>query len=290
MDLPTAETLDSAPITLAPPLAAAVPLVFASPHSGARYPEEFLQAARLGPLALRRSEDSFVHELFADAPLHGAPLLAANFPRAWCDPNRERWELDPAMFEDPLPAFVNTASPRVGAGLGTLARVVASGEPIYRRKLRFAEAEARVRACWDPYHAALAALVAEARARFGAVLLVDCHSMPGPFAGPGGADVVLGDAHGTACAPEVTRLVETVMGGLGYRVRRNDPYAGGYTTRHYGRPPEGVHALQIEVARSLYMDERLILRRPGFTRLRADLSKLVARLAAEAPDMIGATA
>jgi N-formylglutamate deformylase len=193
------------------------------------------------------------------------------------------------MFEDRLPDWVNAASPRVAAGLGTIARVVASGEPIYRRKLRFAEAEARVRTCWDPYHVALADLVAAARARFGAVLLIDCHSMPGPFAGPAGADLVLGDAHGTSCAPALTDLVASVMAGLGYRVRRNDPYAGGFTTRHYGRPGDGVHTLQIELARSLYMDERLILRRPGFARLRADIGNLVGRLAAHAPAIIGAT-
>jgi N-formylglutamate amidohydrolase len=289
MDLPMPETGAAAPTKLLSPRTTPVPLIFASPHSGTNYPAEFIEASRLGPLALRRSEDSFVDELFGDAPVYGAPLLTATFPRAWCDPNRERWELDPGMFEDPLPDFVNAASPRVGAGLGTVARVVASGEPIYRRKLRFAEAEARVRNCWDPYHAALARLVADALAQFRAVLLVDCHSMPGPFAGPGGADVVLGDVHGTSCAEAVVDLVEKVMNERGYRVRRNDPYAGGYTTRHYSRPDDGVHTLQIEVARSLYMDERLILRRPGFARLHADLNHLLARLAAFAPAMIGAT-
>ena len=154
------------------------------------------------------------------------------------------------MFADALPDWVNTTSPRVGAGLGTIARVVASGEAIYRGKLRFAEAQARVRECWQPYHDALAGLIGETREAFGGCLLIDCHSMP---AGSGRAaarpDFVLGDAHGTACTPHVTALVEQVLTGCGYDVRRNDPYAGGYVTRHYGRPREGVHALQIEVAR-----------------------------------------
>src|SRR4051794_40917307 len=206
------------------------PLVFASPHSGRDYPPNFLDAARLDATALRRSEDCFVDELFAGATLAGAPLLAATFARAYCDPNREAWELDPAMFADALPAWVNTTSARVGAGLGTLARVVASGEAIYRRKLSFEEAAFRVHAYWQPYHEALNRVLEATRARFGACLLIDCHSMPAQScgAGRGSLDIVLGDAHGTACAPRITRAAETLLTSLGYRVRRNDPYAGGY--------------------------------------------------------------
>lgn len=269
------------PFLLTRPSAGRIPLIFASPHSGRDYPAEFVAAARLDPLALRKSEDGFVDELFAAAPRHGAPLLAATFPRVFCDVNREPWELDPGMFDGPLPAWVNTASPRVGAGLGTIARVVATGEPVYRRKLRFAEAEERIRQLWQPYHAALAALIAETRDQFGTCLLIDCHSMPTHPAQAGNPpDFVLGDAHGTACAPRATRLVEEALAGMGYRVRRNDPYAGGYVTRHYGRPRDGVHALQVEIARTLYMDEVLIERLPRMARLEADLTRLVARLAA----------
>lgn len=269
-----------APFALLRPTEPRCPLVFASPHSGREYPSEFLDAARLDPQALRRSEDAFVDDLFAVAPRLGAPLLAARFPRAWCDANREPWELDPGMFDAPLPAWVNSGSPRVGAGLGTIARVVASGEQIYRRRLSFCEAERRVRGCWEPYHAALAAVIAETRARFGACLLVDCHSMPAqPAAGADGPDIVLGDAHGTACAPRATRLLETALQRHGFRVRRNDPYAGGYITRHYGRPRERVHAIQIELARGLYMDEARIERHAGFDRLRASLAAVIAGLA-----------
>ncbi len=258
---------------------AAMPLVFASPHSGRAYPESFVAAARLDPVALRRSEDGFVDELFAAAAGHGAPLLAATFPRVFCDVNREPWELDPGMFDEPLPAWVNTASPRVGAGLGTIARVVATGEAVYRRKLTFREAEERIRRFWQPYHAALAALIAETRAEFGCCLLIDCHSMPTHPAQAGDPpDFVLGDAHGTSCAPRATRLVEEALGDMGYRIRRNDPYAGGYVTRHYGRPREGVHALQIEVSRPLYMDEARIERLPGLAGLQADLTRLIAVL------------
>lgn len=270
-----------APYLLTRPLRQGAPLIFASPHSGRTYPSHFVAAARLNPLALRRSEDSFVEELFAAAPDRGAPLLAATFPRVFCDVNREPWELDPGMFDGPLPNWVNTASPRVGAGLGTIARVVATGEAVYRRKLTFAEAEDRIRRFWQPYHAALAALIAETRAEFGACLLLDCHSMPAHPAQAGNpSDFVLGDAHGTACAPRATRLVEEALRDLGYRVRRNDPYAGGYVTRHYGRPREGVHALQIEIARPLYMDEARIERLPQMATLRDNLTSLIGRLTA----------
>jgi N-formylglutamate amidohydrolase len=273
-------TPDELPYTVVRPERQTVPLVLASPHSGRNYPLDLLATSRLNPLNLRRSEDSFVDELFADAPAHGAPLLAATFPRVYCDANREAWELDPAMFDGPLPDWVNTGSPRVGAGLGTIARIVATGEPVYDRRLSFAEAEDRVRRLWQPYHEALTALIAETRAQFGACLLLDCHSMPSGLPGPVRADFILGDAHGTTCAPRATRLIEEGLGALGYQVRRNEPYAGGYVTRHYGRPREGVHALQIEVARSLYMDERAIRPLPEMARLREEISGLLAQLAA----------
>jgi N-formylglutamate deformylase len=279
MDLPLPLTRPA--VTLVRPPAQSVPLVFASPHSGRDYGADFLAAARLDALTLRRSEDCFVDELFAAAPAHGAPLLAARFPRAWCDANREPWELDPDMFADDLPPWVNTVSPRVGAGLGTIARVVASGEPIYRDKLRFADAEARVRACWVPFHEALRSLIAATGAQFGACLLIDCHSMPaGQPPSHADADVVLGDAHGTACGAATVRRVQDALERLGYRVRRNEPYAGGYITRHYGRPREGVEALQIELCRSLYMDEARLEKLPRFAAVQRDMTALIAALAA----------
>ncbi len=280
MDLPLSIT--EPPFVLMAPVVQTVPLVFVSAHSGRRYPTEFLAAARLDALTLRRSEDSFVEELFEAAPSLGAPLLAAHFPRAFCDPNREAWELDPEMFADALPEWVNTTSARVGAGLGTIARIVGSGEAIYRDKLSFADAEARVRDCWEPFHAALQGAIDATRARFGTCLLIDCHSMPGTsLAARNPADFVLGDAHGTACAPSATRLIERALGDLGYAVRRNDPYAGGYITRNYGRPREHVHALQIEICRTLYMDESRIERSRRFARLRTDMTHFIGTLAGQ---------
>jgi N-formylglutamate amidohydrolase len=272
---------DRPPFALRRPARQTVPVVFASPHSGIDYPAEFLDAARLDPVSLRRSEDAFVDELFAAAPEAGAPLLSALFPRAFVDPNREPLELDPQMFEDALPPEANTDSPRVAAGLGMIARVIASGEEIYGRKLKVAEAIRRLERYYRPYHAMLAELIGETRRRFGACVLIDCHSMPsvgGPMerdAGRGRVDIVLGDCRGTSCAPALTDRVEAAFRQIGYGVARNNPYSGGYVTQFYGRPAEKVHALQIEINRALYMDEIGLVRGPGFARLASDLARLM---------------
>jgi N-formylglutamate deformylase len=263
-------------------------MLFCSPHSGRDYAADFVASARLPLADLRRSEDCYIDEIFAGVPRHGGTLLAASFPRAWCDANREAWELDPAMFDDALPAWVNTASPRVAAGLGTIARVVANGAPIYRDRLRFAEAERRVALGWQPYHDALGGLIEGIRARSGACLLVDCHSMPAHACADRRPvpDIVLGDAFGAACAPAVITEAERFLKRLGYVVRRNDPYAGGFVTRHYGRPSGGVHALQIEIARSLYMSESSLERVAGFARVAADMDGLAAFFAARAGELM----
>lgn len=276
---------DSTVLTVQAPAEQTVPVVFASPHSGRCYPADFVAASRLDPLALRRSEDSFVDELFAAVPRHGAPLIAARFPRAFCDPNREPYELDPAMFSEPLPPHANTRSPRVAAGLGTIARVVASGAEIYRERLPVAEVERRISQYYRPYHARLRALVDETRRRFGWSLLVDCHSMPsvgGPMdrdTGLSRVDVVLGDCFGAACSAEVTAVADAAFRERGYRVVRNTPYAGGFTTRHYGQPRNGSHALQIELNRALYMDEARHEKSRDFERVAADMEHVAARLA-----------
>ncbi|WP_298216271.1 N-formylglutamate amidohydrolase [Acidocella sp.] len=269
------------PITLHRPARWSTGIVLTSPHSGRRYPKAFLESSRLDERAIRGSEDSFIDRLFADGPELGLPLLAAEFPRAWCDVNREPWELDPAMFADALPPHVNTASPRVAAGLGTLARVVGNGEAIYARKLAFAEAKERIENCWRPFHETLAGLIEESLDLFGHCLVLDCHSMPTPRArlGPR-CDIVLGDGHGTACRPEWSRRTQLFFEELGFTVRRNDPYAGGFITRHYGRPREKVEVIQIEISRGLYMDEQNFTDRPGFDTLRATLTRFMERMIA----------
>jgi len=267
-----------------------VPLIFSSPHSGRGYPDAFVAESRLDPQTLRRSEDSFIDELYQGVVRWGAPLLCALFPRAYCDVNREPCELDPTMFVGALPLNANTRSPRVLAGLGTIPRVVASGSEIYARKIPVAEAERRIATCYHPYHRRLKHLVDTTRTAFGWSLLVDCHSMPsvgGPMdrdSGLSRVDVVLGDCYGESCSPEITRAAELAFQALGYRVVRNTPYAGGYVTRAYGRPRLASHALQIELNRALYMNEALHQHGPAFEQVRADIDRVVAALAALAAE------
>ena len=288
-NLPDLET--PGPVRLLAPERPFSPVIFTSAHSGRAYSADLMPGVRLCALSLRRSEDCFVDELFSAAPLYGSPLLAANFPRAFCDANREAWELDPAMFLERLPDWVNTTSSRVSAGLGTIARVVASGEPIYATKLPFAEAERRILTYWRPFHDHLGRLIEDIKARFGYCLLIDCHSMPslGQSKRTSGrpVDFVLGDLHGSACASRVTRAAEMLLISKGYVVRRNDPYAGGFITRHYGRPADDVHVLQIEIARALYMDESRIERLPGFALVRQQITDLIAGLIQQVHDLIG---
>ena len=272
------------PFEVVRPARLLTPLVFASPHSGRVYPAEMMAASALDASAIRRSEDAFVDELARAGPAHGAPLITARYARAYIDVNREPYELDPAMFEDELPDFARARTARVAAGLGSIARVVGEGQEIYARKLTFAEAHRRIEQVHKPYHAALQALIAEAKAKFGLAVLIDVHSMPSAAAeaqrGRRALDFVLGDRFGAACAPAVAALVERELTGMGYAVARNAPYAGGWTTEHYGRPAERVHALQVEINRALYLDERTLTRRTGFQRLARDLDLLARALAA----------
>jgi len=260
------------------------PLVFASPHSGRDYPDDMMSAAALDAQAIRRSEDAFVDDLIAQAPQLGAATITARFARAYIDLNREAFELDPGMFADELPEFARARTARVAAGLGTIARVVSEGQEIYARKLMFAEARGRIETAHRPYHAALERLIAEAHRTHGFAILVDWHSMPAAAAKAGGrdrsCDFVLGDRFGSACAGALTGRVERELEAMGYRVARNTPYAGGYTTEHYGRPARRTHALQIEINRALYLDEATLTPTPGFQRLRADLERLTRALAA----------
>lgn len=279
------------------PASQTLPIVVASPHSGRDYSEDFLAASQLSALDLRRSEDSFVDELFLGAVELGAPLLRALFPRAYVDPNREPYELDPAMFEGRLPDYVNARSPRVAAGLGTIARVVANGAEIYREKLTFAEALRRIERHYWPYHAALKQLVEETRAAFGCCILLDCHSMPSSNdvnpdsdgkrpRGPKALDFVLGNCHGGACAPVVTDSAAACLERLGYSVGRNVPYSGGFVTRHYGRPDAGLHSLQIEINRALYMDEEEIARKPELRLLAEQMNEVVRALGEIPPERL----
>lgn len=273
----------TAPSTVCRPSSAArSALLFASPHSGRIYPRRLLEAARIAPPTIRRSEDAYVDCLIAGAPDFGITTIAARLARAYLDVNRGPWELDPRMFEDPLPAQARTRTARVVAGLGVIPRTVGDDMDIYARKLTFAEAQARIAAVHLPYHAALTALMADIRREHGLVLLIDWHSMPASAArhafGGGGCDMVLGDRFGASCSPSISRSIERHLQDLGYRVARNAPYAGGYTTEHYGRPEQRVHALQIEINRALYLDEENLTPTTGFATLKGQLGRLFARL------------
>ena len=265
-----------------------VPLVFASPHSGQHYPNEFIASSRLDPLSLRRSEDAFMDEVFGSAVEHGAPLLRARFARAYIDLNREAYELDPAMFNDDLPDYVNTTS--AAAGLGTIARIVSYGEEIYSEKLTFSEAKKRIDTCYKPYHDALRGLVEATRKKFGVCLLVDCHSMPSICSssrlGKGQNDMVLGDCYGTACAPQVIENADRILSDMGLKVTRNDPYAGGFTTRHYSAPEDGIHVLQVEVNRALYMDEDRVARGERLPHLVQQISQFIRQLVELDPKLL----
>ncbi|MEG9527327.1 MAG: N-formylglutamate amidohydrolase [Hyphomicrobiales bacterium] len=270
------------------PAAHILPFVFNTGHSGAVYPPDFVAASRLDALTLRRSEDAYVDRLFASVVALGAPLLRANFPRAFLDVNREPFELDPRMFEGRLPSFANTRSMRVAGGLGTVPRVVADGQEIYARRLPVTEATARIEGLYKPYHRALRGLVQRTARSHGHCVLIDCHSMPSSSLGRDPemkADVVLGDRYGTACAPSLINGFEAAFRARGFRVVRNKPYAGGFITEHYGEPNLGRHALQIEVSRGLYMNEGSLAMTVGFDDLAEALTSIVAEVASDLGDL-----
>lgn len=272
------------PFRLERPARQLVPFVFASPHSGRSYPASLLERTRLDATTLRRSEDAFVDELFACAAGLGAPLLCAQFPRAFLDVNRGPAELDSAMFDGALGIPVDAPSPRVAAGLGIIPRIVRDGAEIYRSKLHSGEADARISRLYRPYHQALSTLLDETRRRFGVVVLIDCHSMPSALSVP---DIVLGDRYGASAAPALTARAETAFVREGFSVARNTPYAGGHTTAQYGRVAAGCHALQIEVNRALYLDEDKIAKKTAFEAVRARLTRAMEYLTTLPVSLLG---
>ncbi len=270
------------PYTLTLPAARTTSVIFSSPHSGRAYPADFLARSVLDELSIRSSEDAFVDELFAAVPDFGAPLLAANAPRAYIDMNRAAEELDPALIEG-VPRSAH--NPRISSGLGVIPRVVANGRVIYRGKLARAEAQARIETHWQPYHRRLRSLIDESLALFGEAVLIDCHSMPHEAIEQvtgGGArppDVVLGDRFGAAAGGEVVDRIEAAFEAAGLRVVRNSPFAGAYIAQAYGRPSRGIHVVQIELDRALYMDERSVRRHDGYETFRRVLTSVAAEIA-----------
>lgn len=253
-------------------------LIFASPHSGALYPDDLGADPALSQASLRSAEDALVDRLIAPGPAHGATLVLARLGRAYVDLNRDPSDLDPQLIE----GLDYPASPRSAAGYGVIPRLTGDGRPLYARRLGLDEARARLIKVHAPWHAALAAEMHAARDRFGEAVLVDWHSMPERATrvpgGPRGPDVVLGDRHGSSCAAELTRRLRTAFEALGWRVALNHPYAGGWTTQSWGRPDEGLHAVQIELNRALYFDERERRPGPGWSRAEKGVARVIAAL------------
>ncbi len=280
----------SPPFEIVEPAEWRAPIIFNSPHSGSVYPHDFLHASRIDIAALRRSEDSFMDELIGGLSARGFPTVRVHFPRSYVDVNREPYELDPRMFIGRLPSFANTRSMRVAGGLGTIPRVVGDGQEIYRERISIDEALARIEALYKPYHRALRRLINKAHQAFGVAVLVDCHSMPSIGVSrdePRRPDVVIGDRYGTSCAPLLPDMVEQTMGALGYSIGRNKPYAGGFITEHYGNPASGLHTVQVELNRSVYMDERRRERGPRFDEVAKHFAILADALAAIPLDEFG---
>jgi N-formylglutamate amidohydrolase len=270
------------PFEVIEPAAWRGPIIFNSPHSGNVYPRTFLAESQLDVAALRRSEDSFVDELIIGVLKRGHPVMRAHFPRCYIDVNREPYELDPRMFDGRLPSFANTRSMRVAGGLGTVARVVGDAQEIYGKRLPVDDAIRRIESLYKPYHRALRRLFTRVHRDFGAAVLIDCHSMPSTAGSKDErprADIVLGDRYGTSCVAVVAETIEATLREQGYAVSRNKPYAGGFITEHYGNPAVGLHAVQLEINRALYMDERRFERSPSFASLAADIETLADRLA-----------
>lgn len=264
------------------PLRQDTAVIFASPHSGRDYDPAFVAQTTLDAHSIRSSEDAYIDQLFGDAPLFGAPLMAANVPRAFIDMNRAPDELDPSVIEG-IPRAPH--NPRVASGLGVIPRVVAGGRTIYRGKLSLAEAKARIDGYWHPYHRALRELIETTHARFGEAVLIDCHSMPREAieghsrSGAVRPDVVLGDRFGAAAGREVMDRVESAFASAGLRVARNAPFAGAFIAQSYGRPAGRRHVVQVEIDRSLYLDEARIELLPDYPQFRALLSGVIGEIA-----------
>ena len=271
---------DGAPVRVVPPAARTTPYIFASPHSGRDYPTSFLDACLPPVSVLRRSEDAYVDQLVDVAPNYGAVFLAARFPRVYVDPSRAPDELDGAMFTGVPEDAIGPPSARAAAGLGVISRLAADGRPLYAEPMEYEDARRRIKACYAPYHSRMKAEIAACRALFGEGIIIDCHSMPSASAR--GADIVLGDRYGASCSRALVARAEAHFRDLGFAVVRNRPYAGGYTTEHYGRPSAGIQALQVEINRGLYLDELSVTPSRGFSPLQRTLEEWIARMSADA--------
>ena len=267
------------PFKLMLPAAIESPVVVASPHSGRIYDADFMASTVLDAARIRSSEDAYVDVLLDRIPTLGVPVLSAQMPRAFLDLNRAPEELDPAVIDDVPRGAMN---PRVASGLGVIPRVVAQGRAIYCGKISHAEAQHRIDTFWRPYHRQLDVLMSNARDRFGQAILLDFHSMPheaieGTVVSGAPAQIVLGDRFGSSANAVLVDILEETLTDLGFRVARNAPFAGAYITQAYGHPERGWHAIQIEIDRSLYLDEGSIRPNTQFDVLQNTITEAVSR-------------
>ncbi len=251
-------------------------LILAVPHAGRYYPKKFLAETRLKERELRLSEDAYADELFWNEKLK-VPMIRDNYARNYIDVNREPLELNQKLFKDELPTYVNHFSIRAAKGFGTIPQVVKRGIKIYNQKLYFNEVKERIATVYQPYHNTLAQMIKDNVAKFGSSFILDCHTMPTKKI-ERSADIVIGDNYGTAADKSLVCTVMELLEDEGFKVVLNRPYAGGYTTCHYGCPELGVQALQIEVRRSIYMNEETFEKLPSFNEISCKLHKLVQSL------------
>lgn len=257
-------------------------VVFASPHSGRDYTSAFLSIAELNAAEIRSSEDAFIDQLYDEAPNFGAPFIKALAPRAFVDLNRGPDELDPALIEG---VRRKPHNPRIASGLGVIPRVVANGRHIYRGKISLSDAHNRIANFWRPYHDQLQTLMDESNRAYGESILIDCHSMPHEalmtmnLQNAPRPDIVLGDRFGSTASAGVMDRVEAAFVGVGLRVARNAPFAGAYIVQKYGRPSKSQHAIQVEMDRALYMNERTLEPNADFESFKSVISAATASIA-----------
>lgn len=252
-------TLNPVPFCLHKALKDPIPILISSPHSGQIYPLNFLGLTRLPLEDLRKSEDSYVNDLFKNAPVFGYDLLNAEMPRLFCDLNREAWELDQDMFKESLPSWCNTDSPRVKQGIGTLHKISTMGKLIYKYYLSFNKINQHIQSYWFPYHLQIQNFIRDNCHNIGGCIILDVHSMPSPRVRTASyADIILGDAFSQSCSPWLTYNSANFFKQKALKVKINNPYAGGYITRHYGKPQKNIHVIQIEINKSLYMNEETL--------------------------------
>ncbi len=266
--------------------AGTAPLVLDSPHSGVAYPADFGHC--LDAATLRRAEDTHVEKLYDFSMALGASWVEALFPRSYIDVNRSLVEMDTSVLADAWPGALAAdaqALAKVRLGKGLIWRCTDDGTAIYNRHLTAAEVQARIEACWLPYHHALEQAIEATHRRHGYCIHLNCHSMPAvagshatEFAGLAHADFVVGDRDGTTASPQLSQKVCHFLRGLGYSVEYNHPYKGVELVRRHSSPALHRHSIQLEVNRRLYMDEESLRLHAGFGRLRDDLEQLVLML------------